>query len=379
MAIHFSCECGRPLSIDDSKAGKKGRCPACGAVLKIPDLPPIPGKSAGPLDQTEHRLDDEVTMAPAPGPPAIRTPVWLLYLGLVATSAILWGMLATAILLERSRQVEEALYRADLAEQASKESIARAETIKSRAFQEAEVIRREAKSLREQAEVAREQAEVTKFKEEEKLHKLYPHLRKLVPGENLVKEKYLEAFTLDNGVFRAKFRNTDTSSVQPDFSITFFDKNANRTDGADISWMMASIGPGEASTDEKPIHPMLGQPVYYTLNFRSAPPPGAAASNNRSEAPLSAGDRVILQDVGYKRVFLATDDSAWHDMLNAEVKDSVELMSRLVTQGKVIAVKGGTAAVIVQNGFLSKLVRITEGPHAGREGWIQNELVKPSR
>jgi len=36
MTIKFACACGRELSVATRKAGKRGACPACGAVLTIP-------------------------------------------------------------------------------------------------------------------------------------------------------------------------------------------------------------------------------------------------------------------------------------------------------------------------------------------------------
>jgi RsiW-degrading membrane proteinase PrsW (M82 family) len=39
MSIEVTCNCGKSLKAPDAAAGKKGRCPGCGAVLAIP-LPP---------------------------------------------------------------------------------------------------------------------------------------------------------------------------------------------------------------------------------------------------------------------------------------------------------------------------------------------------
>lgn len=379
MAIIFACACGRKLRTEDGRAGAKAQCPACSAIVEVPTPPPTPWREVDFHQHPDETRTDETLTAPPSVPPTLRTPVWLLYLGILTMASIAWGMMATLKLRERSRQVEVAQAQALSAEKASQESIARAETIKRQAFLEAEVIRREAKALREAAAVEKEQAQVTRLKEEEKLHKLYPDFRKLVPGENLVKQEYVEAFTIDNGTFRVRLRNASQTSVQPDFEVTFFDKNANRTEQASISWLWSSVEPGETRTDEKPFKPILGTPVYYVLKVQKPPPPVAVETDEARSMTFSVGTRVVLQASGYRRVFVAIDDSAWHEMLNAEVSGSTELMSRLVEQRRVIPVKGGTGAVIVQNGFLSKLVRITEGPQAGREGWIQNELVRQSK
>ncbi len=36
MAISFSCSCGRAFTVDDSRAGNRGRCPECGGMFKVP-------------------------------------------------------------------------------------------------------------------------------------------------------------------------------------------------------------------------------------------------------------------------------------------------------------------------------------------------------
>lgn len=41
MAIEFLCDCGKRLRTGDQYAGKRGKCPACGAVVSIPQ-PIIP-------------------------------------------------------------------------------------------------------------------------------------------------------------------------------------------------------------------------------------------------------------------------------------------------------------------------------------------------
>ena len=47
--IEFSCpKCGRPLKIDDSAAGKKGRCKGCNAEIEVPNVDAVFGE-LGPL------------------------------------------------------------------------------------------------------------------------------------------------------------------------------------------------------------------------------------------------------------------------------------------------------------------------------------------
>jgi hypothetical protein len=39
MAISFACECGKPLRAQDAAAGKRTKCPHCGAIMVIPGTP----------------------------------------------------------------------------------------------------------------------------------------------------------------------------------------------------------------------------------------------------------------------------------------------------------------------------------------------------
>ncbi len=49
MAIDVTCEgCGKTLSVDDSMAGKRGKCPKCGTVLVVPDDGPVRAEVAAP-------------------------------------------------------------------------------------------------------------------------------------------------------------------------------------------------------------------------------------------------------------------------------------------------------------------------------------------
>src|SRR5580704_8997042 len=39
MSISLSCTCGKVLKAKDEMAGKRAKCPACGAVLRVPGAP----------------------------------------------------------------------------------------------------------------------------------------------------------------------------------------------------------------------------------------------------------------------------------------------------------------------------------------------------
>src|SRR4051812_10855318 len=42
MPIPVHCACGKTLNVPEKHAGKKGKCPACGAVVDIPSLSAAP-------------------------------------------------------------------------------------------------------------------------------------------------------------------------------------------------------------------------------------------------------------------------------------------------------------------------------------------------
>lgn len=47
MAITFSCHCGKQIKVAEKFAGRRGKCPACGDVVSIPQLDPAPAEDDG--------------------------------------------------------------------------------------------------------------------------------------------------------------------------------------------------------------------------------------------------------------------------------------------------------------------------------------------
>lgn len=65
MTIRFDCQfCGKTLKADDSKAGKKVKCPSCEGVLTIPELAFSPEPAASEIEV----LDDEITESRSKSP-----------------------------------------------------------------------------------------------------------------------------------------------------------------------------------------------------------------------------------------------------------------------------------------------------------------------
>jgi RsiW-degrading membrane proteinase PrsW (M82 family) len=79
--MEFRCECGRKLRAPETATGRRGRCPACGAIFTVPapaeaaapepELIPVAGPHASPFDAPAESGDEpdcddgEIPLAPA--------------------------------------------------------------------------------------------------------------------------------------------------------------------------------------------------------------------------------------------------------------------------------------------------------------------------
>ncbi|MCE9581959.1 MAG: hypothetical protein K8T20_05530, partial [Planctomycetes bacterium] len=64
MTISFSCSCGYPIRVPDSKAGALGKCPACAASVRVPS----PAVAVASCDRSASE-PSPLEMAEDPGPP----------------------------------------------------------------------------------------------------------------------------------------------------------------------------------------------------------------------------------------------------------------------------------------------------------------------
>ncbi|MCA9147446.1 MAG: hypothetical protein KDB05_31930 [Planctomycetales bacterium] len=68
MSIEFGCcECGKLLRVPETSAGKKARCPACGAIQEVAS--PVTPTSPQPDAASDHDLVSAVSPAPQTPPP----------------------------------------------------------------------------------------------------------------------------------------------------------------------------------------------------------------------------------------------------------------------------------------------------------------------
>jgi predicted RNA-binding Zn-ribbon protein involved in translation (DUF1610 family) len=68
MSIAVTCSCGKKLQVKDELAGKRGKCPACGALLTIPQPPSSPplAQLAPPLQSPPPRATPAATSLAPP-------------------------------------------------------------------------------------------------------------------------------------------------------------------------------------------------------------------------------------------------------------------------------------------------------------------------
>ncbi len=260
MVIHFACQCGRQLSIDESKAGRRARCPACGAELRIPNSPASVSSETLSLDRTVEHQDGAADRFV---PTAIRTPGLLLYLGVLSAAAIFWGTLATwrlqiraRQLQIRARQLDEAVQRAVAAE---REAALAQERTRDALREQAEIEKRAERRL----ESAR--MEVVKLKaREEKLHANH----KLNEGDNIVRQEYLESFSLNEREIRFVLSNKASDPLKPKFDLLLINNSGFVTATVRINWRDDAIKPGETRVafETTPVF-TSGAPVAYAIRF----------------------------------------------------------------------------------------------------------------
>lgn len=77
MPISFECACGRAFSVGDEYAGKRAKCPRCGAPITVPSPAPEPDALSDEdkaFQALEDAPDTEPSSAPARAPAEEQSP-----------------------------------------------------------------------------------------------------------------------------------------------------------------------------------------------------------------------------------------------------------------------------------------------------------------
>lgn len=95
---------------------------------------------------------------------------------------------------------------------------------------------------------------------------------------------------------------------------------------------------------------------------------------------LGVGEEGILNNNSDKNdvsgvAILAVDEKAFDDFIQAQIADDKLGYSQMLGAGRFFVVDNGTAVKVIDTGFAKRKVRILEGEHLGKSGWIPYEFV----
>lgn len=104
--IEMVCVCGKKVRVPDDAAGRKGRCSACGAVMRIPDVPDAGYEvDPEPLTPDPPEMNAAVPVASVPMAPMVEPEPW--YYGhlwkhaelmRLSVAVVFWGGFALLVL-----------------------------------------------------------------------------------------------------------------------------------------------------------------------------------------------------------------------------------------------------------------------------------------
>ena len=79
---------------------------------------------------------------------------------------------------------------------------------------------------------------------------------------------------------------------------------------------------------------------------------------------------------GVDLIFLPADDAAWKEYQKAIAANDAQWIVQLQLSGRGTSVPNGTGGKLIERGWTTYRVRVTEGEMAGRAGWIDKEFVR---
>jgi hypothetical protein len=91
---------------------------------------------------------------------------------------------------------------------------------------------------------------------------------------------------------------------------------------------------------------------------------------------VGVGDRAVLACKGGDGAYVAFDVRAWSRMAHAQARRDAAELGRLVDASEIALIPNGTPLRAVATHTMMFQVRILDGPHAGREGWVRKEFVR---
>ncbi len=142
----------------------------------------------------------------------------------------------------------------------------------------------------------------------------------------------------------------------------------------------SSISPSRSSSSAQPIyHGPDGKEVAASVAAKQRGK-GDAAQNRAQQRPRfsafipDVGSVVRLYN-GTASVLVGADENALGEMDKAiRAKDDYGRV-QLVMIGRILLVDSGTRSRVLDIGFFTHEVRILEGKHQGRKGWVRKQFV----
>ena len=97
---------------------------------------------------------------------------------------------------------------------------------------------------------------------------------------------------------------------------------------------------------------------------------------------LHPGDEGTLYVEGLETFFIAVDEAAYDELLDAIAIDDVLGAEQMLLRGNIFPVDNNTRVLLLARGpvftFSPRMrIRVLEGPATGRAGWVHVSWVKP--
>lgn len=94
---------------------------------------------------------------------------------------------------------------------------------------------------------------------------------------------------------------------------------------------------------------------------------------------VSVGKEGFLRVEGQNEVLVATSKENFGKLIKATVAKDTIGMAQMVQSGEAFFVDNGTKVLVIGSAVGSREIRILEGQHATRSGWVPVEFVAPSK
>jgi hypothetical protein len=101
----------------------------------------------------------------------------------------------------------------------------------------------------------------------------------------------------------------------------------------------------------------------------------SSVPSSRSATQSAVGADVVLR-VSSGDVVVSVSEDAYAEFLKLAIAEDYLGMARMEAAGRLFRVPSGTKARVIGTGLEKREIRITEGSHFGRAGWVTHSLVQ---